>query len=49
MFDPTQHMCEDLMFVLKYLENSGNGVWIKQPLYHMYMRSGSVSRSDPRN
>ena len=49
MFDPTQKMCEDLMFVLKYLENSRYGIWVKQPLYHMYLRNGSVSRSDPHN
>lgn len=49
MFDPQQSMCEDMMFVLKYLENCEYGILINIPLYHMYLRNGSVSRSNPRN
>ena len=48
-FDPLLHMCEDGMFVLKYIENISSGAWINKPLYHVYLREGSVTRSDPRN
>lgn len=48
-FDPLQYMCEDGMFVLKYIENIKNGIWINEPLYHVYLRDGSVTRSDSRN
>ena len=49
LFDEKQHMCEDEMFVLKYIESIDAAIWIRNPLYCVYLREGSVTRSDPHN
>ena len=46
-FDTQRHMCEDSIFVVNYIENISEAVWVKEPMYFINAREGSATRSDP--
>ncbi len=47
-FDETHRICEDMEFVLKYCMNIKTASYIDEAFYHVFERSSSASRSNPR-
>ena len=47
LFDTEYKICEDNLFVAQYCANIKKAVYINEPLYHVFGRSDSATRSEP--
>lgn len=44
-FDTSVKICEDNLFLLNYVNTIEKSIWLKAPLYYMFNRPGSATRS----